>query len=308
MGLCGKDPTKAPGCCPTILKELNPCQTQYQAVDPVTGRTVDIPSSLAPTGLHVLFMKACFFAFTIGTFAYTFFEADNKFFYFSKFTNVALTLQCVYHCLSLSTSFCPTIRQPKEAEQVQGRAKWTWYFFNMSVHASILAGVLFWLLDFEFGETTVTLRAILPHGPTAIVGLLDGLLVNRIPVRLFHWWGSVLPLDLCYMGFTLAHAYLNIGNPDTSDNDEGTNDDALYSVVVWKDDFVETLVLFLILILLVGPLVQFFMFLMSLYTWPLCCMSDRRRYTTSASTFAEEKENDEKEKSAEEGSIFASWG
>eukprot|EP00977_Amphora_coffeiformis_P010381 scaffold2429_cov165-Amphora_coffeaeformis.AAC.9 len=311
MGLCGNDPVKAPGCLPTFWSEINPCQTWYSAVDKVTKRVIDIPATFAPTGLHVVSVKFLLTAGAFGILAYCFLKTDDKLYFFSKFTYIALILQCMYHFMSFFNSMCPTLRQPEEEAPVRGRAKLTWWLFNMSLHASIFAAILFWAMDFEKGDK-VSLVKIIPHGPTVFLVVLDGLWVNRIPIRLFHWWSSVLPLNLAYTTWTILHAYLNIGNPTTSDTDPDTNDDAIYSKIVWKDDFVDTLVLVIIMILVVGPVLQFFLFLFSLYAWPLCCMTDRRRYTTSAATFAEQQSLEHKstasQSNAEEGSIFASWG
>ena len=311
MGLFGNDPVKAPGCLPTFWSELNPCQTWYSAKDKVTKRVIDIPATFSPTGLHTVGFKFLLTAGALGILAYCFAENDDKLFFFSKFTYIALIIQCMYHLLSFFNSTCPTLRQPEEEAPVRGRAKLTWWFFNMSLHASIIAAILFWAMDYEKGDK-ITLAKILPHGPTVFLVVCDGFWVNRIPIRLFHWWSAVLPLHLAYTAWTILHAYLNIGNPTTSDNDPDTNDDAIYSKVVWKDDFVDTLVLFLIIILVVGPVLQFFLFLFSLYAWPLCCMTDRRRYTTSAATFAEQQSLEHKstasQSNAEEGSIFANWG
>ena len=311
MGLFGKDPTKAPGCIPTFLSELNPCQTWYSAKDKVTGRVLDVPASFAPTGIHAVGLKFLFTAMAVGVLAFCFLKEDERLFFFSKFTYIALILQCIYHILSLFNSTCPTLRQPEEEKPVSGRAKTTWYFFNMSLHASIISAILFWAFEYEGGDK-ISLVKILPHGPTTILVFLDGFWINRIPIRLFHWWSSVLPLHLAYTGWTLAHAYLKLGNPTRSDEDPDTNDDAIYRDIAWKDDFVRTLVLLVIVILAVGPVLQFFLFLFSLYAWPFCCMTDRRRYTTSAAAFAEEQSLEHKstasQSNAEEGSIFASWG
>lgn len=61
--------------------------------------------------------------------------------------------------------------------------------------------------------------------------------------------------------------------------DPDTNDDIIYPAVDWKDDFVGTLVLILIVVFVVGPIVQIILFAASLYS-PLCRVS--RRYLEGA--------------------------
>lgn len=315
MGLCGKDPTKAPGCFPTFMSELNPCQKPwYGAEDKITGRTLDIPASFGPSGIHVILFKMLLTLLAGGTLVYCFMKAESKIFFFAHFTNLTLCLQCLYHLISLTNSMCPTLKQPSEGNSrgegesptaVRGRAKTTWYFFNLTAHASIIATILWWALEWQAGDK-MKLHYILPHGPTTILVLLDGFWINRIPIRLFHWWSAVMPYQLAYMGWTLAHAYLKLGNPEKDDND-----DTIYTNIDWKDDFVDTLVIVIIMILVVGPVLQFFLFLFSLYTWPICFIGDRRRYTTTAAAFAEEQSLEEKStaQSQAEASIFASnWG
>ena len=303
-----KESTDAPFC-QIFLAELNPCQTWYTSVDQVTGRVLDVPATFAPTGLHAILFKLILTMLTLGSLAYCFLETDDRPFFFTKFTFIALLLQCIYHLVSFSNSTCPTLKQPQEGI-VRGRARLTWYLFNMSLHATIVAALLFWVLDYQASDK-LSLLTLLPHGPTVILTLVDGFWINRIPIRLFHWWSAVLPLQLGYTGWTLLHAYLEIGNPTRTENDSESNDDAIYRDIVWKSDPVETLIRFVVVILAVGPAIQFILFLLSLYSWPLCCRGDCRRYTTSAAAFAEQRSLELKstasQSHAEEGSIFANW-
>ena len=107
-----------------------------------------------------------------------------------------------------------------------------------------------------------------------MVALFDGFVVNRIPIRFHHWWRAVLPIDIAYPAWTIIHSVLDVGNPNESDNDPTTNDDALYSAVDWKDEAVQTGIFIAINILVIGPIIQLILFVLSLYS--PCCRVSRR--------------------------------
>jgi hypothetical protein len=86
---------------------------------------------------------------------------------------------------------------------------------------------------------------------------------------------------------------LDVGNPNESDNDPDTNDDIIYPAVDWEDDLVGTLVLILIVSLVAGPLVQLFLFVVSLYS-PTCRVS--RRYLADVEDLKESEAPKDPEK------------
>ncbi len=118
-----------------------------------------------------------------------------------------------------------------------------------------------------------------------VVGV-DGLMVSRITVRWTHWWGGALPFEIAWDVWSIFQSLVfDIGNPNSTDNDPDTNDDAIYSALDWKGSGVSAAILGLLALFVLGPIVYAVIWLCSWYKWPCCCRGgSRRRYVDGAST------------------------
>lgn len=126
-----------PACWPTFRAEWNPCQDFYSVHDPVTDRIIDVPESFAPLSFLAVFGKMLTATVTIGTFVWSLLDRDNIPFGFAYLSFWTMTVQSLYHILSLSNSIlASSIDQPQN--YIQGRPKATWWFFNTSLAASII--------------------------------------------------------------------------------------------------------------------------------------------------------------------------
>lgn len=190
-------------------------------------------------------------------------------------------MQLIYHLFSVWNSFA-------DSEDMNWRIKITWYLYNLVAHNTILVTLLYWALDYDSSSTTVTFNVMAPHGATAIVTMMEGFLVNRIPIRFYHWLGAVVPYQIAYLVWTILHMKFDIGNPHKYDVDEETNDDTLYDVVDWKDDALGTAITFVIVVLVVGPILQLLLFTLSLYL-PFCRNSRRYEQTKQERTSNDEE-------------------
>lgn len=181
-------------------------------------------------------------------------EYKNAFFYF--LTVWVLSLQVVYHVLSIGNSFAP-------APAINLRVKITWFLYNLVANSVLIVAMLYWLLDYD-PDNKITFNVFSPHGATAVVAVVEGLVVNRIPIRFHHWWVSVVPFQLVYTGWTILHSVVfDLGNPNHSDEDDETNDDAIYPALDWVGDAVGATILIAIVVLVLGPLLQLILFSLS---------------------------------------------
>ena len=272
--------TKMGSCCMFFKSELNPCQDYYSSTDP-NGKALDIEESFGPSSIYAILTKLAFAGFTVFTWISMFLSTDNKDFFLAYLTLWALSFQIVYHVFSLWNS----LASPPGMNRC---VKIHWFLFNMVVHMDILVAVLWWYTVYDPDET-LTFNKVAPHSATAVVLLVEGLIVNRIPVRIHHWWLAVLPIDIAYPVWTIVHSMLDIGNPNESDNDPETNDDAIYTAVDWEDDAIGTAIFIVIVVLIVGPIVQTVLFLLSLYS--PCCRISRRYLDKDASQNEESASN-----------------
>lgn len=142
---------------------------------------------------------------------------------------------------------------------------WTkliWVLYVISIHSQVFVTLLYWLLVYD--GSSVVYPEVYRHGILMILVMMDGFVVNRIPIRLKQIV-FVYAYALAYLGWTLIHFGADLGNPETTDNDPDTNDDALYGVISWRDNAGGAVILCLILMLVVIPLM--FIFIWGLSLW-----------------------------------------
>jgi hypothetical protein len=150
----------------------------------------------------------------------------------------------------------------------------------MAAHAEAMASILWWVLEYEPGETEITFYTLTPHLIIVLVVWWDGLVVNRIPVRWTHWYGFVLPLECGFIVWSVIQSYANVGNPNKDDSSgaDPDNDDAIYGSLAWKDSWQKSLVIAIIAIFVLGPILFLLLWLSSIYTIPCACYKDKGKY------------------------------
>jgi hypothetical protein len=258
------------GCSARCGHERNPCQDWFTVAD--ENNVIDVEASFAPSNRLAVLLKLLATVYISFVWAYEWSGEDHREFWFAYLSNWALSFSVVYTWLSLINSLLGVEQPRRHTDNVIGRVAAQWYMFNLAILASIFALVLWWVDVYESSETSINLMNLSVHGGTLFVLLLEGFVVNRIPIRWFFWWGTGLPFGLAYAGWTFIHSESEIGNPNDADSD------LIYDAIDWKDDWGETLTLFLISILLFVPIVQSFLFCISIYGMPVCCGNNIRRY------------------------------
>ena len=287
--------TTKKNCCALALSELSPCQEIFPTRDS-NGRHFDFEDSFGPSSVAAVVAKVALGGYTIFTWIYMLVESNYRGFFFSYLTVWVLSLQVIYHIFSLWNSLSPP-------PGINGRIKFAWWLYNMVVHVDIVVVLLWWLTLYDPDTTEMKFTEIAPHSSTCVVALLDGLLVNRIPIRLHHWYISVLPLNIAYPVWTIVHSLLDIGNPNNKDDDPETNDDVIYDTVDWKDDWQGTLVFIIIMMLVVGPILQLVLYVLSLYS-PCCRIS--RRYLPDEEQVGNDGHNKEDTRNGSDEEMWAS--
>jgi hypothetical protein len=297
-------------CVQRFRSEINPCRGHWFHVkDPVNGRIMDVPESFAPASCRALCYKLFYCALCVGSIAYTLIEYEhNKGFYFAYLTYWGAIFCCFYSIFSLfNTIFASRTGQPRPDGTVSCRIRSTWILFALSSQTSFMTMILFWALQFDPADP-ITFSTIVPHGVLFVFTVIDGIYVNRIPLRLMHWYGFVLPFDVAYIIWTLIQSFLEIENPE-SDTDATTNDDAIYpGVIEWSNDWTTALLWSLISVFVLGPIAYILLWTMSFGN--LCCFRcgpkstpDSRKYVDSVDPY----DTRPTVADVEEGSIFAGW-
>jgi hypothetical protein len=273
--------------------EVNPCQSWFHVQDPVNQRVLDVPASFAPASCKTFLWKVLYSGTCIGTMIWAMI-ASTPYFYFAYLTNWGVLWCTLYSAMSVLNSVMAThTPQPAEDKSVGLRIRLTWILFTLGSHGSAAATLLFWPLIYDPATTNVTYLTVAPHGVLLILTCFDGFYVNRIPLRWMHYCGIVLPMNICYLLWSVIHDRLDIGNPNNSDNDPTTNDDAIYpNVLEWNYDWQKALLWSVLSIVVVGPVIFSILWNISLGF----CSKDTRKYVPT----------EQPKEDVEEG-IFAMW-
>jgi hypothetical protein len=299
--------TIPPSCCKRFFSELNPCLPNWFTTADTLGRKVDIPESFAPPSWSAFGWKLIATGLTSGTLVATWLDSDYPEFYLAYLTYWSLLLATLYQLCSLWNTIVAS-RTPQPPVAAGCFIRTTWALFTMAAHAEAMASILWWVLEYEPGETRITYYNLMPHLIIALVVWADGVVVNRIPVRWMHWYGFVLPLECGFILWSVIHSYANVGNPNKDDasGSDPDNDDAIYGSLAWKDNWQKSLIISVVAIFGLGPIIFLLLWLSSLYTIPCVCYKDKRKYMDSYKDDYHHQQRPTVD-DVEEGSIFARW-
>jgi len=291
-----KVPSKPPNCCRRFAAEINPFQPWFTVDDRGTGREIDIPESFAPPTCRAFLWKSLATGFTIGTLAYGLVDSgSNVEFYFAYLSNWALLFSCFYLVFSLYNTVNAS-RMPQPKGKAGCLVRTTWVLYELAMHTELVVSILYWVLQYEPGDTRLTFLSIVPHSVIAAILFIDGNIINRIPVRWMHWYGFVLPVEILYCVWTLIHDLL-------TDVGEKNYEKTGSSAFGWQEDWERSLIISVVVLFGIGPAVYIIMWMVSAYAIPCVCMIDRHIYTDA---YKDDMLQNQKPtvSDVEEGSIF----
>jgi FAR-17a/AIG1-like protein len=290
--------------------------TNTADADPTSSGTtrmmqlVDIPNSFSPQPkLPVLVLKFIFWSLTLSDIVVGWAVlADNPGFYLAYLTHWTLLISFLYFTLSLlnssSTSCClfcsskhhhpfdddddennNNNNNNEELSSVSCMVKLTWVLFTVSAHAEILVTLLFWLLVYD-NDSAISYPTIMSHGVILLLVVIDGLVINRIPIRIKHFLFCCL-YYLFYILWSIVHSFTAIENPDTEDNSshnaaDDTNTDAdttsIYAALDWDGDDITTTIITVVLALgVASPILFMLLWFLALYNPRTCRLNGSNR-------------------------------
>jgi hypothetical protein len=241
-------------------------------------RVIDVPQSFAPHTKFSVCSKGLIFTWSIQVLIQTIVMEDSpRRFFLAYLTHWTLVVSLAYLLASLllSTCFCCTPHQPhcllnnpQDDGIVLSLPHWsvrlTWGLFSIAATAQMNITFLFWMVEYDPDFYSVTYTTIMRHGGIMILVILEGLVINRIPVRLKQ---MVLPVvfSATYMLWTLIHDFCTtIGNPQRHDNDPATDDDAIYHSLSWENRPGSSLLMALFGVLVLVPSLYLLLWCMSM--------------------------------------------
>lgn len=247
--------------------------TETKAIDilasfsPPIGMKTENKTAFACTKAAVVVWKLLVFLLNVAIFL-TGFVPFPRAIWFWYLTNWALFIAMIYSGLSLantifpvSTSSSSDSNDPKNTTEtvvISTRTKITWAIFTLAAVAQTMVTVLYWALLHPPGLPFLFLVSmIMLHGGVCVLILVDGLLVNRIPIRLRHWFEVVLPLFLAWIIWSVLQSPLGFDLNNTYMEAFGADDDKIYPVIDWESKPMMTLALVSVCGFIVSPIVHF---------------------------------------------------
>ena len=250
-----KQATAKASCCQRFTTEL--CSTSFFPATDGTGQIIDMESSFTlacantninETNHYGYYIKTAvkfiFWAASTFIFAYNWVIRNEPTFYLAYLTYWSLFFSVIYFSLSLLlTAFI--------GNKSRTLLNTTWILFSVACVSQIYVVILYWILLVTYTPEhfhTLTWSSFGPHGAIMILIMLDGFVINRIPIRANHVVGPLL----FSFGFIVWSVIENVFcrcNPDERDSED---DDAnpLYPVLNWRKD-VATAVLYSAVVLFV---------------------------------------------------------
>ena len=289
------------GFCERISAELRHLPLAVE--EPLTGTVLHGPDTFGPHGRWILVTKTLLILWTLtvmldGILLTPSNNGDSvpHVFYWAYLTHWTLTMSLLYLITSWYHSLQSTIllrrRNSSQGDLPNNNNntstvtifhKVTWVLFAIAAPGEIVVAFGYWGLEWDgTAETALVYRNLMIHGVIVAIVLMDGFVLNRIPLRLSH--GLFLLAYLAtYLVWTVVYEILNIDNPWTTDDDENIYDDHLYKALQWQDDLTGTTIAAAQLLFVAVPVAFVVAWGLSLYSFPCGgCQGAHRRTVANA--------------------------
>lgn len=176
----------------------------------------------------------------------------------TQFYPAYLTMWGVVWCiLYLGGSLFLAIRGDYEPNRHNFAIEFTWVFFSVAAVQGICIAILYWGFVWIPGRE-VDINNTMTHGGCLLMVLVDGLLINRIPLRIKH---NVITafLAVLYITWSVIQNVVWKYNPVHDDDD-----DALYDVLKWREETASAIIMTCIILFGAIPLFSSILWAVSL--------------------------------------------
>lgn len=204
------------GCCKRFWGEF--IVHPYTVME-VNGRVVDVQKTFdfKPVWVAWIFKLICLgLGVTTMVFDLLWYEGDYNF-YMAYLESWFLSMAILYLiCSTMITISCGFPRQPiLGAERTNWNVCFTWGFYPVVFIMGMTNLLQYWFFasDEDGFIRDIDYFAIIKNAALPLLLLIEGQLINRIPIRWSHLAWSQLAL-VVYMGWSMIHFLLGIGNPD----------------------------------------------------------------------------------------------
>jgi len=142
-------------------------------------------------------------------------------------------------------------------ERTTPLVKITWILFSVAAVLECVVVAMYWIFVYE-PEHDLDLSNFLMHGGVALIVWFQGLLVDRVPVRIKHMSATFL-ISCLYTAWLAIQNLVTKYNPSQDDDD-----DALYDVVKWRENTTGAIIMVTIVLFGAVPLFTILLWAISL--------------------------------------------
>jgi hypothetical protein len=203
-------------------------------------------------------LKTLFFGLVVATLAVDLLEESYPGFYMAFLTSWSLVYCIPYLLGSLLLTAVPYLHDNDDNTIL---LKITWMSFSLVAVHQLCVLFLYWITVFVPGES-IQFANFMSHGGCMVLCLIDGLIVNRTPVRIGHVILNMAMAVLYAIWSALQNTVIRY-NP-YGENDDDEDDDSIYDVMKWRTQPGLAVGVFLGLLLVAIPLFQLLFWALSL--------------------------------------------
>jgi len=270
-----------------IMQYKRPSMTPFQRlkdewIDPWSwfgmeecGALLDVPNSFGST--HSI-LKWLIWLWMFPSLIYLWTYHPQGAWFLGTLEHWALLFSVVYATMSLVNAHIRPTQPANNEDGVNTYLKIFWIVFEVSAHLEVLTTFLFWTITVHMQEDSFDFLygTIVLHGAAVLAVWFDGMILNRIPVRIKHFFICVA-IDFIYVMWTIIHA--TMGWDNGLEDEEATAEqagepapeetsDAIYMALDWHDETTQTVFVAMLVLFAIAPVLYIFQWIMSLYTFP----------------------------------------
>ena len=239
------------------------------------GRLLDVPESFGST--HTIY-KWLLWLWMTPTLIYLWTSHPSGAWFLGTLEHWSLLLSVVYATMSLVNAHVRPTQPATLSEGVNTYLKIFWVTFEVAAHLEALSTFLFWTITIHIQEDgyKIDYATIALHGVALVAVCFDGMVLNRIPVRIKHY-AFCLGADFIYVIWTIIHSVAGWSNgydaPDTTAADAGKlapeeASNSIYLALNWNDETVQAVLVSLLVLFVIAPILYLFQWALSLYSFP----------------------------------------
>merc|ERR1712232_1166195 len=226
---------------------------------------------------NTIIARVILLGWTIGNIIDSIVSDKEKWIWIGYLTHWSAIFALVYQVLILLCSVKPElIPQPAPEEQPNFLLRFVWVMYSVATTLELAIILLYWVLVYEGGPPLY--KNFSMHGIIAVLLVIDGVLVSKIPVRLRHLL-YVMLTTVIYSIWAIIHSLTDIGIV-SGENNVG---DPLYNSLDWQGSPVAALIVNLFAVLVLVPVMFMLLWLMSLYSPCFSFNGGSRKYISSNS-------------------------